>query len=112
MADEGPRVLATLATLGANKGFALIVVTPQVLLQIVLILQPALTIRTGTLYAGPTVLEVKTNVFLEDRLILDLLAANMANIRCLAVLHANVHLHVVFGSEAGKILIKGLLPTK
>jgi len=39
-------------------------------------------------------------MFLKDSLILDLFTTNMAYIGCLAVLHAYMHLHVVFGSKA------------
>lgn len=102
VSDKSTRVLTALATLGANERLALVVVTSQMLLQIVLIFEPALAIRTGALNSWPTILEVQTNVFLEDGLILDFLATNMANIRSLAVLHANVHLHVVFRSKARK----------
>lgn len=38
VANKSTRILTALATLGANEGLALIVVTSQVLLQIVLIL--------------------------------------------------------------------------
>lgn len=65
------------------------------LLKIVLVLQPALAVRTRALDPWSALLEVQANVLFEDSLVLDLLGAHMADIGRLAVLHADMDLHVV-----------------
>jgi len=97
--DQRSGVLAALAAFRANEQFALVVVAPQMLLEIVLVLQPALAVGTRALDAWPTLLEVQANVLLKDGLVLDLLTADMADIGRLAVLHADVDLHVVLRGE-------------
>jgi len=89
MADQRPGVLAALAAFRANEQFALVVVAPQMLLEIVLVLQPALAVGTRALDAWPALLEVQANVLLKDGLVLDLLAADMADIGRLPVLHTH-----------------------
>lgn len=104
MSNKSARVLAALATLGADERFTLVVVTSQMLLQVILVLEPALAVGPWAFNTWPTFLEMQPNVLLENSLILDFFAAHMAHVRSLAVLHAYVNLHVVFSGKANNMV--------